>query len=439
MRPVRKLPQDDGANGWAALLPPRVPRPTLAEDATADWAVLGAGFTGLAAARRLAEVRPGDRIVVVDALGVGAGASGRNSGFAIDHAHALSSGAAALETVRAQKRLFSAAIDHLGQMVERHGIQCDWRRDGKYHVAASGRGAESVLRRLQAELEALGEDHRWLDADELAGEIGMRRYAAGIYTPGTVLINPAGLVRGLADALPEAVTLYENTPVTGLDLADPIVLQTPGGQVSARRLILATDAFTPALGFYPRKVLPFVAYASLTRPLNPDEQAALGGKQSWGITPANGFVAATVRRTPDQRILFRETLAFRPRLRHGPHLLDSIRARHQARFRDYFPMLGGVALEHSWGGYLGLTRNQDSGFGHVKENVWAAVGHQGVGVTRGTIAGQLIAELAAGTDNPLIADFQRIARPVDNPPRPLLDIGIRARTAWEAWKNRHEA
>lgn len=439
MRPILRLPQDDGANGWAALLPPRVPRPALAGDVTAGWAVLGAGFTGLAAARRLAELGPGDRIVVVDALEVGAGASGRNSGFAIDHAHALSSGDAALETVRAQKRLFLAAIEHLGEMVERHGIRCDWRRDGKYHVAASARGAESVLRPLRAELEALGEEHRWLDADALAGEIGMRRYAAGIYTPGTVLLNPAALVRGLADALPEAVTLCENTPVTALDLGSSIVLHTPGGRVTAPRLILATDAFTPALGFYPRQVLPFVAYASLTRPLSADEQAALGGRKSWGITPANGFVAATIRRTPDQRILFRETLAFRPRLRHGAGLLGSIRARHQARFRDYFPMLAGVALEHTWGGYLGLTRNQDSGFGCVKDNVWAAVGHQGVGITRGTIAGRLIAELAAGADNPLIADFQRIARPANNPPRPLLDIGIRVRSAWEAWKNRHEA
>ena len=86
-----RLPNDDATNGWSAILPPRAPRPALRGDVVADWLVLGAGFAGLAAARRLAELRPHAHIVVVDAGTVGNNASGRNSGFAIDVPHNIGS------------------------------------------------------------------------------------------------------------------------------------------------------------------------------------------------------------------------------------------------------------------------------------------------------------------------------------------------------------
>ena len=86
-----RLPHDDATNGWSAILPPRTPRAALQGDVAADWLVLGAGFAGLAAARRLAELRPHAHIVVVDAGTVGNNASGRNSGFAIDVPHNIGS------------------------------------------------------------------------------------------------------------------------------------------------------------------------------------------------------------------------------------------------------------------------------------------------------------------------------------------------------------
>lgn len=101
---IKLLPENDKTNGWSAVLPPRKPKAPLAEKISVDWAVIGAGYAGLAAARRLAEQRPSDRIVVLEAGVAGEGAQGRNAGFAIDQPHNLSSSYNELESAARYKR-----------------------------------------------------------------------------------------------------------------------------------------------------------------------------------------------------------------------------------------------------------------------------------------------------------------------------------------------
>src|SRR5690606_29350355 len=91
MPAIRILPADDNTNGWSRILPTRTPKAALAGDIKADWIVLGAGYAGVAAARRLAGNRPNDRIALIDAQEVGKGTSGRAAGFAIDLPHNVSS------------------------------------------------------------------------------------------------------------------------------------------------------------------------------------------------------------------------------------------------------------------------------------------------------------------------------------------------------------
>ena len=135
-RPMR-LPNDDATNGWSAILPPRTPRPALQGDVVADWLVLGAGFAGLAAARRLAELRPHAHIVVVDAGTVGNNASGRNSGFAIDVPHNIGSSLEELRQAAHYQALLTAGMNDLEGLVAQYRIDCQWRRAGKYHCAVS--------------------------------------------------------------------------------------------------------------------------------------------------------------------------------------------------------------------------------------------------------------------------------------------------------------
>ena len=172
MPKIDLLPSDDSANGWSRILPQRTPKPSLAGEVRADWVVVGAGFAGLAAARRLAENRPNDRIALIEAQEVGEGASGRNSGFAIDLPHNIGGSMEELDGSRRFMGLARAAIAYLEKQIADHAIACDWSRRGKYLAAVSDKGVAQVLEPFARELEALGEPYRWVEKDDLAGEIG---------------------------------------------------------------------------------------------------------------------------------------------------------------------------------------------------------------------------------------------------------------------------
>ncbi len=436
---VDRLPREDRSNGWSRILPRRTPKPPLRRDLTADWVVVGAGYAGLAAARRLAENRPDDQVVVLEAHEAGENASGRNSGFAIDLPHNVGSSLEELEGSHRFMRLARAAIDHLERTTEAAGIACDWSRAGKYHTAVSPRGVRDVLEPFARELEALGEPYRWIDEAGVAEKIGSPHFTAAVYTPGCVLMNPAALTRGLADSLPDNVTLFEGTPVTAVDYRNGVQLTTPEGALRAPRMILAVNGFADRFGILKRNLLYLVAHASLTRPLSEAEQLAFGVAEPWGLTPANAFAGITMRYTEDRRILIRHGLDYCPSQRITEATRQAVRRRHQALFRARFPMLPDVEIEHTWSGFVCLSRNGAPGFGRVAPNIWMSVCQNAVGVTKGTIGGLLAADLATGRDNPLIADMESLGAPSDLPPRPFLDIGVRARFQWELWANRHEA
>lgn len=436
---INRLPRDDRANGWSGILASRTANPALAKDVTADWLVLGAGYAGLAAARRLAELHPDQKIIIVDAAEAGENASGRNSGFAIDLPHNVGSSLEELEGSHRFMRLARAAIDQLEGLVQAHNIQCDWSRDGKYHAAVSDRGVKDVLEPTVKELDALGEPYEWIEKDDLSRRLGTSHFTRAIYTKGGALMNPAALTRGLAGSLPGNVTFFENSPVTSAIFQNGVQLTTPGGSVRAPKMIMAANGFSEQFGFFPNKFMHLAAHASITRPLTVEEQAAMGDPGPWGLTPANAFAGITMRYTNDRRIMIRQGLNYCPSQRVSDAERRSIARRHKSLFNQRFPMLTDVTMEHTWSGFVCLSRNAAPGFGQLAPNIWSAVCQNAVGVTKGTFGGTLAADLASGVDNPLIADMESLGEPSDLPPRPFLDIGVRARFQWELFTNRHEA
>ncbi len=435
---ITHLPVNDRANGWSLILGSRMAKPALTGEVKADWVVVGAGYAGLAAARRLAENRPDEKIVVVDAGEAGENASGRNSGFGIDLPHVVGSAQDDLKGAHAYMRLSRAALDHLEGVVRSHGISCDWSRAGKYHAAVSARGVANMLDPFISMLKSLDEPHRVLTREETAREIGSSYYSASVRTPGCVLMSPAALTRGLADTLPANVTLCENSPVIDYARGNGIRLTTPGGTIAAPRMVLAVNAFAEEFGYWKGKLLPFSAHASLTRRLTDAEHAEIGNVKPWGVTPVNAFVSSTLRLTADRRIMVRYFLRYCPSQRTDEIRLARIRLAHLRVLRSRFPSLSGLSIEHTWTGYVCLSRNNAPGFGKVDNDVWSAVCENAVGVTKGTIAGLLAADMACGLDNPLIADMESLGRPSALPPRPILDLGVRLRNAWDAWRGRDE-
>jgi glycine/D-amino acid oxidase-like deaminating enzyme len=250
-----------------------------------------------------------------------------------------------------------------------------------------------------------------------------------LFTPGTALIQPAALVKGLADSLPSNVTLYENTPITEVEYGEKTILTHKYGRIVADKLVLTNNAFAMSFGFLKGRMLPIFTYASLTRPLTEQEQARLGGRPYWGVIPADPF-GTTLRRTPDNRLLVRNSFSFNADGRSHPKYLQRFNQRHKESFERRFPMLPDVGFEYTWGGSLALSRNHMAHFGQLSDNVYGALCCNGLGVTRGTVTGTLLADWLAGKSNHLIDFLLSSPGPNRNPPEPILSAGVNMNLIW---------
>ncbi|MFK0095577.1 NAD(P)/FAD-dependent oxidoreductase [Pseudomonas sp. NPDC090592] len=423
-------PADDNGCGWFHLSPARSVRPAHKGRSEARWVVLGAGFTGLAAARQLALRYPDDHIILVEGQQVGFGASGRNSGFAIDLPHDI--GAADyighLPTARMNLKLNLHAQAIIKQLVAEHGIDCQLRPDGKYQAAVEPKGL-AVLEAYRSGLDKLGQPYEVFEGRDVQDHLGTAFYRKALYTPGTLLLQPSALAMGLAESLPKNVTLFENTVVTHLEQGQRTVLKHAGGEIVAEQLLLTNNAFASHFGFLTGRLLPVFTYASMTRPLTEQEQARLGGKETWGIIPADPF-GSTLRRTPDQRLLVRNSFSFNADGRAHQRYLDRAQRQHRASFERRFPMLSGMPFEYTWGGSMCLSRNHLSHFGSLAPNIHAALCCNGLGITRGTATGTLLADWLAGDRNELIDFLLDSDGPNRNPPEPFLSIGVNVNLRW---------
>lgn len=424
-RLIKRLPADDRTNGWSAVLPERSPAPALEGEHSFDWVIVGSGYAGIAAARRLAELRPNDSIALLDSGAVGENASGRNSGFAIDLPHVPGNSATSVEQGRRATRVNRFVMADLEQQIKTHGIDCGWERRGRYHAAVTAGVAASALGTYAANLDAWSEPYETLTRDALAQRLGTRYYHSAIYTPGTCLMNPAALVRGLADSLPSTVSRFEHSAVIEIETGgkSPYV-RTERGRIRFGKLILAVNPFAQSFGVFKNRQIPMLLFASLTKPLTPAQQAKLGTDASWGITPAHGVAGSTLRLTPDKRLLIRQGFEYSPALRTDEARRSAARAQHAQLLAGRFGHMAELEIEHFWMGWLGISHNHAPAFGQVGERVYAAACCNGSGIVRHTAAGRLIAELALGERSELADDFLVQGTASYIPPRPLRDLGV---------------
>jgi glycine/D-amino acid oxidase-like deaminating enzyme len=428
---AKRTPADLAGSGWYELLPPPGPPRVLEGDLAADWVIVGAGFAGLAAARRLAQLRGGDRIVLIDAQRVGWAAAGRNSGFMIDLPHELNSDdyAGGIETDRHQISMNREAIAFAREAVEAFGLERFFAPTGKLHGASNPRGLKA-LEGFTRHLDALGEPYTRLDAAAMRARTGTDFWQGGIDTPGAVMIQPAGYVRGLAEALEERVQIFEHSPVVRIETGPAHVIHTPKGRVTTPKLILTVNGQIESFGLYQRRLMHVFTFSSMTRELSADEQERLGGDPAWALIPADPM-GTTVRRIREGRIVVRNTFTYRPGMATSAAEIARIGKRHDKSFRARFPMLDKVEMQYRWGGHLCLSRNSVPAFGEIEEGVYAACCQNGLGTVKGTLAGMLAADLASGSNNPLVHDMLAQDPPQPLYPEPLMTAGARAVLWWK--------
>lgn len=437
---ARRVPLHRGPAAWSAILPGQPVPVSLAGDQSVDVAIVGGGFAGLAAARRLRQIDPTLKIAVLEASRLAEGAAGRNSGFMIDLPHELTSddysGHGDDRTMIALNR---HAIGFARGAVEEYGIAPDYFDPvGKINGAVSPT-ADALNRSYAQHLTGLGETNEILDAQAMLAVTGSRHYVSGVYTPGTVMLQPAGFVRGFGEGLRRSgVQVWEDSPVTAIDgNATGWTVSTAKGRVRAGKVILANNGHLESFGFAAGRLMHVFLYASMTVDLDAASLKLLGGQPRWGVTPSDPM-GTTMRRIDTalggNRIITRTCATFLPGMEPSEAMLKRTAAVHRQKFTDRFPNLKDVRQEYTWAGHLCLTRNGVSIARELDQGLFAATVCNGLGTARSTLTGIAAAELAMGQTSDITRHFAAEAEPDKLPPEPFSSIGANVFLRWKEWR-----
>lgn len=350
----------------------------------ADVVVIGSGYTGLSAALTLA--RAGRSVIVLDSDTPGSGASSRNGGMlgsALKPSlEALSNryGSAAARALLAEAK---AAYDYLGRFVAEEKIACDYAETGGFTGIVKPAQYEALARETERLARAIGLEAHMVTKSEVRREIGTDLYCGGRVLLRRAALHPARYHAGLLQRAREAgVTVAGRQRVTAIarDGRDFTVL-TPSASLKVRNLVVATNGYTgavtPALR---RRVIPVTSYMIATAPLSPNLMATLMPKGRM-LTDSNRLLCY-VRPSPDNtRILFGGRPAYTAI---GPERAAKRLSRHMVRI---FPELEGVALTHSWFGYIAYTFDRLPHVGE-RDGMHYAMGYCGSGVVMSTWLGR---------------------------------------------------
>ena len=421
---------DHETRGWVDLIPPRNPRPKLTSNLEAKWLVIGAGFTGLSCARRLAEINPNDQIILIDAREIGQNASGRNSGYAVAHSHF--SGVykeSQLSQYQRVDRINQVGLNSLRSLVVENNIACDFKDTGIYHTAADNNSSKKCDNFIDY-LEKREINHTPLSQEQLQKHLGTKWYQKGVKVENGALVQPAKLVFGLADNLPSNVTLYENTPVLKMTVDKTNKLVVPNATITAEKVIMACNYESLAHGQSKQRAVGVTLSGSITRVLTKDELRGLGNQSSWGVLSLHSG-GATVRLSSDGRISIRNTAEYNNQSLLTNQQLLKRQEIHRKAFNNRFPQLSHVSFEHCYSGVEGVSVNKTNIFNKLSKSLYFAGCYNGSGITKGTAFGMGIAEYVCQHESALVSDCLATAKANWLPPRPLLDIG-----AWFVTKQR---
>ncbi len=403
------------ANYWLDTVDMPVPDWERPLPARCDVAIIGAGFTGLSAARALA--RRGVSVVVLEAESVGWGASSRNGGMVLT---GLKVGAAELVDRYGRdlaRRLFAtslAAINCVEALVTDEQIACNFARAGHLEVASKPAHYTSFQRSAEAIEREFGHPARLIARADLASEIGSDIYHGGLVDAVSAGLNPARFVAGLARAAERAgALLFEQARVSRLERSGTVyALTTARGPLQAAQVLIATGGYTgramqPLARPLTRRIVPIGSYIIATAPLPADLARSLIPHDRM-VFDSKNFLAY-YRLTPDHRLLFGGRARFLPES--PATVLQSAAILRRAMVRVY-PQLAEAELDYAWGGTLDFAFDLMPHAGR-QDGVWYSLGYAGHGVALATYLGTLLGDAMAGDprDNPF-AEFPFPAAPL---------------------------
>lgn len=403
-----------------------------------DYVIIGAGFGGYGTASRLAELCPDAKIAVFDGIKIGDNDSGKCAGFIIDVPHDFGDqGGAVFADNEMYYKLNTFIISRLRDTVKKADLKVDWMDCGKYLCCAETKSFELITREV-AELEQMNVKYHVYDGEELAKRLGTRYYKKALYTPGTTLINPADVLRGLFSILPENVHVFEDCPVMRIDEgAKAQVLLRNGKQISTRYAIVTGGPFVEEFGIVKNVFCPVLSYGAFTRQLTDRELSIFEGVTPWGCT-AGHPAGTTVRYTADQRVYVRNGFSYATSLTTSPQRIRRAIPQLRKAFENRFPEIKHVNFEFVYGGMINMTMNKRPLLAQKHPSVYASSCGEGAGVAKATLQGHYIAEWINGIDSEELRFLKRMATPSWCPPEPFLTVGAEVRLAWEEYRAKSE-
>ena len=429
---------NDNGCSWINDLNPRSNIKNLEKNEECEWLIIGAGYTGLSAARKLGQLYPNQKILLVDAQLAGEGASSRNSGYLVDTT--LNDGFTSnkeLDNYKKKADIYKLGIDVIKKFIKEYQVDCDWNECGKY-FASSKEEDRKILENFSYTLSKLGFEHNLLSNKELKKRLGTNFYNIGLYTKGGILLHPGKLVRSMIDVLPSNVLLYENSSLINWSKSKDIVLcNFKNGKIKTKKIIFATNGFFKSLGIKPNFNFPITLTASMTRKLSNEEYMSIGKPKEWGVLPVRPM-GATIRLTRDKRILIRNTAEL-----HNPFKMTKINLEKRSinqkiGIQKRFPQLPKDIIQSSWSGIVSRTRNSSQIFEKIDNNIFAAGSYNGSGIGVGTLFGEQIAIKALGESSLEIETIEKRNEPTWLPPEPFLSLGIKSRLLYERLRARSE-
>jgi glycine/D-amino acid oxidase-like deaminating enzyme len=376
---------------WTETSPlPRFPASPL--PSRTDIAIVGGGYTGLAAARALA--RRGIDVTVLERHNIGWGASSRNGGFVLPgFKPEMEELAARLGAERAARmfRLSLEAMRNLATIISEEAIACDFVQSGAVTLAAKPGHLKALEESGRFLREQLGYETELLSGAELQREIGSERYHGGLVDPGACSLQPATYVAGLAQAAERAgARLIEGAEVTRIRrVSGGFEVRTAQGTLRSREVLAATNGYTPAaLARLRRRVIPIGSYQIATNPLDEDVARRLVPRGRVFSDTKN--LLYYFRLSPDRRMVFGGRASFTPAsARRSAEILGR-------GMREVFPELASATVEYAWSGKVAYPIDHLPHAGRM-DGIYYAMGYCGHGVALATYIGGRMGEVLAGT------------------------------------------
>ncbi|UPK76565.1 FAD-binding oxidoreductase [Nocardioidaceae bacterium SCSIO 66511] len=411
------------------------PMPRLTSDVRTDLLVVGGGYAGLWSALLARERNPHRDVVLVEAGTCGNEASGRNGGFCeASLTHGFDNGVARWpDELPDLLRLGRENLDAIEQTVSKYGIDCNFERNGELDIATEDYQVDELRDGVET-MRAYGGAAEFLDRDAARTRFESPLVRAAIYDPDVALVEPARLAWGLRAACLEAgVEIYENSRASELDRSGSAVRVRVGDHaVTARRVILATNAFPPLLRRLRLMTVPVYDYALMSEPLTESQLSEIGWSGREGVGDS-GNQFHYLRLSRDNRILFGGYDAIY-------HYGNGIRRSYEQRldtfetlgrhFDAYFPSLEGIGFTHRWGGVIDTSTQFSAFYGTAYGgSVAYALGFTGLGVGATRFAALVMLDLLDGATTERTELEMVRKKPLPFPPEPVRYAGVQL-TRW---------